>query len=149
MVRVIFLENIEDNKAGDVKVVADGYARNFLFRRGVAKVATEEELKNLETKIEKIKKEEEEKVKGAEKLSQKLSKEVLTLEEEVNDEGHLYGSVTNREIAEKLHEAGYEIDSGEIEVLDPIKEIGEYTVNVKVGHGVETKLKVKIDRKKE
>jgi len=149
MVKVIFLENVEDSKVGDVKEVADGYARNFLFKRGIAKVATEEELKNLETKIEKLKKEEEEKVKGAEKMSQKLSKEAIILEEEVNEEGHLYGSVTNREIAEKLHEAGYEIDSGEIEILDPIKEIGEYTVNVKVGHGVETVLKVKIDRKKE
>lgn len=149
MVRVIFLENIEDNKVGDIKEVADGYARNFLFKRNIAKIATEEEVKNLESKIVKLKKEEEEKVKKASDLAKKLEKETVVLAEEVNEEGHLYGSVTNREIAEKLTEMKYEIEPGDIEVLDPIKELGEYTVNVKVGHGVETTIKVKIERKKE
>ena len=79
MVKVIFLENIEDNKVGDVKEVADGYARNFLFRKGIAKMATDEEVKNLEGKITKLKKEEEGKVKEAEKLGEKLAKHKFVL----------------------------------------------------------------------
>lgn len=149
MVRVIFLENIEDNKVGDVRDVADGYARNYLFKRDIAKIATDEEIKSLEGKITKLKKEESEKVKHAKELSLKLSKEVITLTEEVNDEGHLYGSVTNREITEKLKEIKYEIEPADIEIPEPIKEIGEHKAIVKVGHGVETEITIRVDRLKE
>ena len=147
--RVIFLENIEDNKVGDIKEVADGYARNFLLKRGIAKVATDKEVKNLETKIEKLKKEEETKVKEAEKIGDKISKEKIKVAEQVNEEGHLFGSVSNREIAEKLIEAGYEIEAGDIEIDEPIKELGEYEVLIKTGHGVETKAKITVERAKE
>lgn len=146
MVKVIFLENVEDNKVGDVKEVADGYARNFLFRKGIAKLASEEEIKNLEGKIAKLKKEEEGKVKEAEKLGEKLAKHKFVLKEEVNEEGHLYGSVGNKEVAEKMTEAGFEIESGQIEIEEPIKELGTHEILVKVGHGVEQKVTITVER---
>lgn len=146
MVKVIFLENIEDNKVGDIKEVADGYARNLLFRKGIAKMATEEEVKSLEGKIAKLKKEEEEKVKESEKLGEKIAKHKFVLTEEVNEEGHLYGSVGNKEIAEKMEEAGFEIDSGQIEIEEPIKTLGDHEILVKVGHGVEQKVIVTVER---
>lgn len=148
MVRVIFLQNIEDYKLGDVKEVPDGYARNFLFKRGYAKPATESEIKALETEISKLKKEEEKKVREAQELADKITAKTITITEEVNDEGHLYGSVSNREIADALEAAGFEIDPANIEIEEPIKELGEYEITVKVGHGVETVTKVKIERKK-
>jgi large subunit ribosomal protein L9 len=144
--KVIFLENIEDNKVGDVKEVADGYARNFLFPRGVAKMATDEEVKNLEGKIAKLKKEEEGKVKEAEKVAAKLAKLKLVLTEEVNEEGHLYGSVANKEVADKLTEAGFEVESAQIEIEEPIKALGEHKINVKVGHGVEQEIVITVER---
>ena len=146
MVKVIFLENIEDNKVGDVKEVADGYARNFLFRKEVAKLATDEEVKNLEGKIAKLKKEEEGKVKEAEKFGEKLAKHKFVLSEEVNEEGHLYGSVGNKEISAKMIEAGFEIESGQIEIEEPIKTLGKHEILVKVGHGVEQKVSITIVR---
>jgi large subunit ribosomal protein L9 len=146
MVKVIFLENIEDNKVGDVKEVADGYARNFLFRKEIAKLATDEEVKNLEGKIAKLKKEEEGKVKEAEKLGEKLAKKKIVLTEEVNEEGHLYGSVGNKEIAAKMEEAGFEIESGQIEIEEPIKTLGDHEILVKVGHGVEQKITITVER---
>jgi large subunit ribosomal protein L9 len=146
MVKVIFLENIEDNKVGEVKEVADGYARNFLLRRGVAKVATDEEVKNLEGKITKLKKEEEGKVKEAEELGKKLAKKKFVLKEEVNEEGHLYGSVGNKEISAKFEEAGFEIESAQIEIEEPIKTLGDHDILVKVGHGVEQKIVITVER---
>lgn len=147
--QVIFLENIEDNKVGDIKEVANGYARNFLFKRGIAKLATDAEISNLEKQMTKLKKEEEDKVKKAEETAKKIGKEKIVIKEEVNEEGHLFGSVGNREIAGALEDKGYEIEPGDIEIDEPIKELGEYEVVVKTGHGVETKVKVKIERAKE
>ena len=59
MVKIIFLENVENNKVGEIKDVADGYARNFLLRKNLAVIATEEEIKKIEARLDKIKKEEE------------------------------------------------------------------------------------------
>jgi large subunit ribosomal protein L9 len=148
MVKVIFLENIEDNKVGDVKEVADGYARNFLFKKEIAKLATDDEVKNLETKIAKLKKEEETKVKDTEKIAERLKKEKIILTDEVNEDGHLYGSITNREVADKLQEMKYEIEPADIEITEQIKELGEFPINVKLGHGVETEITIKVDRAK-
>lgn len=146
MVRVIFLENVEDYKVGDVKEVADGYARNFLFKRGLAKLATQSELEALESSIAKMKKEEEKRVQEAQKIADKLIKEKVVISEEVNEEGHLYGAVTGKEIAEKLETMGYDIDGSMVDIEEPIKEVGEYDVVVKAGHGVETTIKIKVER---
>lgn len=146
MVKVIFLENIEDNKVGDIKEVAEGYARNFLLRRGKAEIATEAKLKEVEARLTKIKKEEAENVKKAKELAEKIKKLSLVMTEEVNEEGHLYGSVTNREVAEALEAKKIEIDPANIEVLEPIKEVGKHEITIKVGHGVETILTVEIKR---
>ena len=144
--KVIFLENVEDNKVGEVREVADGYARNFLFRKGIAKLATEEEVKNLEAKITKLKKEEEGKVKESEAVAKKLAKLKLTLAGEVNEEGHLYGAVAGKEIAAALEAKGFEVESGQIEIEEPIKGLGEHNINVKVGHGVEQEMTVTVTR---
>lgn len=146
MTKVIFLENIEDNKVGDVKEVAEGYARNYLLRRGKAELATEEKIKEVEAKLSKLKKEEAEKVKEAKELSDKIKKLNLVLTEEVNEEGHLYGSITNREVADALEAKKIEIDPANIEILEPIKTVGKHEVLIKVGHGVEANVKIEVKR---
>jgi large subunit ribosomal protein L9 len=146
MVKVIFLENIEDNKVGDIKEVSEGYARNYLLRRGKAEIATEEKLKEVEARLSKIKKEEAENVKKAKELADKINKLNLVMTEEVNEEGHLYGSVTNREVADALEAKKIEIDPANIEVIEPIKVVGKHEITVKVGHGVETILHIEIKR---
>jgi len=146
--KVIFIENHEDRKVGDVHEVADGYARNFLLPRGIAKVATEEEIKNLEGKIKKLQAEEEKHVSESQKIADKIAAETLVIVEEVNEEGHLYGSVTPKEIAEVLAEKGYEIDGADIVMEESIHELGEFPVIVRTGHGVETEIKVKVERNK-
>lgn len=142
MVKVIFLENVENNKVGDVKDVADGYARNFLFRNNFAVIATEEEMKKIEAKLDKIKKEEEKKVKEAEELKVKLESLSLSLSAMVGEENKLYGSITNTDISEALLKKGIEIDRHEIEFPETIKTTGEHLARIKLGHGVTAELKV-------
>lgn len=146
MVKVIFLENVEDYKVGDIKDVSDGYARNYLFARGKAEVATDAKLKEVEAQLSKLKKEEATKVTEAKTLLEKIKKTKIILLEEVNEEGHLYGSVTNREIADKLEELKFEIDPASIEIEEPIKEPGDHEVLLKVGHGVEGMITVTVER---
>jgi large subunit ribosomal protein L9 len=145
--KVIFIENHEDHKVGDVREVASGYARNFLLKRGIVKIATPEEIKKLEGELKKIQAAEEKNVAEAQKLAEKINAEAFTITEEVNEDGHLYGSVTPKEIAEKLAEKGFEIDGSDIVMEDSIHKLGEYIVTVRVGHGVETQLKITVNRK--
>jgi len=107
-------------------------------------LATEEELKKIEAKLEKIKKEEEGKVKEAEKLAEKISGLKVKIEMQVGEEDKLFGSVTNRDVAGKLSEMGYEIDKANIEFPESIKEKGEHIAHVKLGHGVATDIKVEV-----
>jgi large subunit ribosomal protein L9 len=146
MVKVIFLENVEDYKVGDVRDVSDGYARNYLFARGKAEVATEAKLTEVEAQLSKLKADEGKKVADAQQIMADMKKAKVVLTEEVNDEGHLYGSVTNREIADKLSELKFEIDPASIEIETPIKELGEHEVLVKTGHGVEDIITIRVER---
>ncbi|MDD3679090.1 MAG: 50S ribosomal protein L9 [Patescibacteria group bacterium] len=145
--KVIFLENLNEFKVGDIKNVPDGYARNFLIPRGIAEIATESKIKELETKIEKIKKDEEQRVSEANKLAERISGLKIILTEEVNEEGHLYGAITAKEISEALSKNGIEIEPANIIIEEPIKELGESEIVVKVGHGVESTLKISVKRK--
>lgn len=145
--KVIFIENHEDHKVGDVKDVADGYARNFLLKRGIAKIATKDEMEKLEGEIKKLQAEEEKHVAEAKKLAEKIASETLSISEEVNEEGHLYGAVTPKEIAEKLAEKGFEIDGSDIVMEESIHSLGDFNAIVRTGHGVETELKIKVERK--
>lgn len=145
--KVIFLQNIEDYKVGEIKEVSEGYARNFLFRRGFAEIATEGKVKEIEGRIEKIKKEESGKVKDAKKIAEKISSKKFLLVEEVNEEGHLYGAVGVKEIADLIStQEKIEVDGGDILIEEPIKELGKHEIIVKLGHGVETRVKIEIKR---
>lgn len=147
MTKVIFLENLEENKVGDVKNVADGYARNYLVPRGIAELATDSKIKELEGKIEKIKAEEQKNVKKSQEIAEKISKTRIVLEEEVNEEGALYGAVSAKEIADFLQSKKFDIETPDVIIEEPIKELGEFEIGIKVGHGVETTVKVSVTRK--
>lgn len=144
--RVILLENVVGlGKAGEVKNVRDGYARNYLIPKKLAEVATrkkEEELKRLSQKLaEKAKKFYE----NALSLKESLEQEILEIKAKAGEEGKLFGSVTNSDIARLLKEKGFDIDKRRI-ILDPIKLLGEYVVKVKLDEGVVAELKLKVNK---
>lgn len=146
MVKVLFLQNLENHKVGDIKNVPDGYARNFLLKKGIAVIATDEEVKKQEANLDKIKKEEDKIVKELTDKATKLEAKTYSVEAQAGDEDTLFGAVTNRDIAEALVKEGFEIDKHQIEVLEPIHVLGEHQATVKLGHGIHANIIIEVKR---
>ncbi|NQV00656.1 MAG: 50S ribosomal protein L9 [Parcubacteria group bacterium] len=141
--KVILLKDVEKlGKEGEIKQVADGYARNFLIPKQMAVLATKSEMAQAEEqkKIDTQKAEEEL------ALFQGIASQIDGLELEVpvkiNEEGKLFGAITANQIAEKLKEKGFKIKKEQVKLKDPIKELGEYEIAIEFPHNLETKIKV-------
>ena len=145
--KVILLQDIEKlGKKFEVKDVKNGYARNFLIPQGLAKPATEEALAWLEAQKEiKEKKAEEDLQKIQEKASAIDDQEII-IPVKVGDEDQLFESVTSQKIAEKLKEAGFDIKKNQIDLAEPIKELGEFPVKIKFEHNLESEIRVIITK---
>ena len=134
MVEVILLRDVKRlGDAGDVKRVKDGYARNYLIPRGLAVVATKEAVKQARERLAAQGRQEERELAGAESLSEIIERLTLTFAVRAGETGTLYGSVTNADIAAKLEEEiGQSFDKRKVLLEQPIKELGTYTVAVKL-----------------
>ncbi len=144
--KVLFLQNQEHHKVGDIKEVPDGYARNYLLKKGIAVPASEDKVKELESKIEKIKKEEEKATLELSTLAEKIEASTFVISAQAGDEGKLFGAVTNRDLAEALATKKFTVDKHDIEILEPIHDLGEHEATVKLGHGVHATMKVTVER---
>lgn len=141
--QIILKSNVEKlGKEGDVLTVADGYARNYLIPKKLAVQATEKnrQLLEHEKRIEvdravKAKKE-------AETLANELSNVSCTISVQAGENDRLFGSVTTSDIANALADLGYEIDKRKIILEEPIKELGMFTVPVKLHADITANIKV-------
>ncbi len=142
--RVILLQDVDNlGKKYDVKDVKDGYARNFLIPKNLAKPATEEVIKWVETQKEiKAKKSEEELKKVQDLASTVDGQEVMITVKTGKEQGQLFESITAQKISEKLKEMGFDIKKGQIDLTQPIKEIGEFPVKIHLEHNLEAEIKV-------
>ena len=143
--KILLIKDVKGlGKAGEIKNAKDGYARNYLIPKGFAKLATDEVVKEWQ---EEQKRKEEELKKELEKLNElkeKIESITLTIKHKLGANGQLYGAITNKEVAEHLKEKGIEIDKKHID-MKQIKTVGEYTVDVKLGHGIHAKLKLIVE----
>lgn len=147
--KVILLEDVEKlGKKGEVKEVADGYARNFLIPNKLAVLANKVGLARLEEeqKIEAQKAEEE--LVRYQEMATKIDGLELEILVKIGEEGKLFGAITSSKIVEKLKEKGFEITKEQIKLEEPIKEIGEHEVIINLPHNLETKIKVIIIEEK-
>lgn len=141
--RVILLKDVEKvGKKFDVKEVKDGYARNFLIPQGIAKPATEEALIWLETQKEIEEKRAEEGLKKIQDVASAIDDREIIIPVKVGDDGQLFESINSQKIAEKLKEAGFNVKKTQIELTEPIKELGEYPVKIKFEHNLESEVRV-------
>jgi len=143
--KILLIEDVKGlGKAGEIKNAKDGYARNYLIPKGFAKLATDEVIKEWQEeqkrKEEKLKKE----LEKLNELKEKIENITLTLKHKLGANGQLYGAITNKEVAEHLKQKGIEIDKKYIE-MKQIKSVGEYVVDVKLGHGIHAKLKLVVE----
>jgi len=129
-------------KVGDIIDVKNGYARNFLIPRNIGYAATGSNLRTLEEEKKQRLTREKKEVHHAEKLAAELDKTSITLKMKVGEDEKLFGSVTAQMIADALKEKGITLDKRVIELEEPIKALGIYTVNVKLYQNVAGKVKV-------
>lgn len=132
--KVILLKDVKGKgKKGDVVKVSDGYARNMLLPRGLAKEATQGNLKNLENRKAEEKRLYEEELAAARKLAEMLKKKTVILKTKAGEKGKLFGSITTQDIATALQEQeGMKVDKKKISMDAPIKQIGRYKVKAKL-----------------
>jgi large subunit ribosomal protein L9 len=131
--KVILRKNFDQlGKVGDVLSVKDGYARNYLIPRGIAYQATAGNIRSLEEEKKQILKREAKELEAAQNLSVELEKVSVTIPVKVGEEEKIFGSVTTQMIADALKEKGFDIDKRKIEITEPIKALGIYSVSVKL-----------------
>ncbi len=146
-VKLILLEDVESlGLAGTEVSVAAGYARNFLLPRGLAAKATAGTLRLLEARKSKIEAKRADVLAAAQALAAKLAEVEISIAMQAAADDQLYGSVTNRTIAEKLAELGFAIDYARVRLEAPIKLLGSYVADVKLHPSVSVPLKVWVVR---
>lgn len=145
--KVILRKNFDQlGKVGEIVSVKDGYARNYLIPRQIAYQATKGNILALEEEKKQIVKKEAKELDAAQKLANELEKVSITIPVTVGEEDKIFGSVTNQMIADSLKEKGFEIDKRKIEITEPIKSLGIYTVAIKVHHSVSANVKTWVVR---
>jgi large subunit ribosomal protein L9 len=141
--KIILLENVPSlGKAGDLVKVSAGYGRNYLIPQEKAILATEKSLKVVEHKKRQVQQRMEKTKKDSEKMGQRIEKLSCTFAKTVGESGKLFGSVTSMDIENYLKESGIEVDRKKIILEEPIKNLGMFTVPIKLNSEVTAHLKV-------
>ena len=144
--KVLLTKDVKSlGKAGEIKEVADGYGKNFLIGKGLALHATTEVLNRWKAEQKRAAENEAKEIAAAKELAEKLNSTKLSIKHKIGANGHLIGSVTNKEISESL-ESQFSIilDKKNISLDKKIKSIGIYEVDCKLGHAIHATLKVDI-----
>ena len=132
-------------KTGDVVKVSDGYARNMLIPKGLAKEATQGNVRNLEKQKAMAEEKRAEDKDAAMQQAAELEKIILTVKSKGGENGKLFGSITSMDIVKALEEQeGIKIDKKKIEMPGPIKQVGNTQITVKLFPEVSAKIKVKV-----
>jgi len=144
--KVILLEDVKGiGKKGQVLNASDGHARNFLLPRKLAVEATSANLATLEAQQKTAQNKLAMEVKAAKELAEKLQAKPVNLKVKVGEKGRMFGSISNKEIAEAIQsQLGEVVDKKKIVLGDPIKSVGTYTVTAKLHAQVAAKLEVEI-----
>lgn len=148
--KIILLQDVKNvGKKDEVKDVSDGFARNFLIAKGFASLATKEALKRLEDQKEIETKKAEEGLKNIQILASSLDGLEIVILVKTGEQEQLFESITAQKIIEKLKELNFEIKKSQIDLAEPIKELGEFPVKVHFEHNLEAEIKVIVTEEKQ
>ncbi len=143
--KVILREDVEKlGKAGEIVKVADGYGRNFLIPKQLAVPADVRNVRALEHDKRVIEARAKKARKAAESLAEKVAAVSLTLPARAGEEGKLFGAITSRDIALALEKAGVPVDRKLVQLAEPIKQLGDYKVKVKLGAEIVPEISVSV-----
>ena len=144
--QVILLKDVKgQGKAGDVVNVSDSYARNYLIKGGFAEQATAEKINSLTQKRAAADFHKAEELKAAKAVAEELKGKTFNIKVKAGAGGRIFGSVTGADVAMALADAGYKVDKKKVLLSSPLKEAGNYTVDVKLAEGVATKITVRVE----
>ena len=144
--KVILLEDVKKvGKKGELVNVSDGYARNFLFAKNLAKEATNNAINEMKLKNEAEDRRKEEEYQEAKKLGEMIESKDIKIELKTGEGGKIFGSVSTKEITQAVKEQlDLVVDKKKIQLNDPIKSLGTYEVQIKIHPKVTATLKVKV-----
>jgi large subunit ribosomal protein L9 len=142
--QVILTEDLHNvGQSGELVKVKPGYARNFLLPRGLAALATADNVARIEHEKRVALARAAKQRAAAQELASKLSTVKVTLTAQVGEENKLYGSITSRDVEAALASKGYEVDRRKI-AMEPIKELGSHKVTIKIASGVDATIDVDV-----
>ena len=147
---LILLEDVKDlGQVGDIVKVADGYARNYLLPRGFAVAVNKGTLRQAEARKLKLQKEREERLAVAKALAEKIEALEIVLPMAVGENDKLFGSVYAQIVADAINAQGIEIGKADVLLDEGIRELGDYTIVIKVSGDVKANLKLKVTKKED
>ena len=145
---IILLESLNKlGKAGEIVTVKDGYAKNFLIPAKKAIIANKKNKADLETRITQINSNNDKKIAEANQLKEKLDGKKILVEMEANDDGSLYGAVSQKSISESIFSLLEIKISPDSVILDPIKELGETEIQISLDGDIKANLHLEITKK--
>jgi large subunit ribosomal protein L9 len=141
--QVILCEDVPNvGKIGELVSVKEGFGRNYLLPRKLAVTATPRNMRRLKHDQRVIEQQDGKRRKDAEAIKAAIEALTVTIAKQTGEEDKLFGSVTNREIADALKEQGHEIDRKQINLEQPIKALGVYTIDIKLARDINAALKL-------
>lgn len=143
--QVIFVQDVrKQGKKGEIKTVADGYAKNFLIKNGYAIPVNEKNINNLEHEKAREKKLDKENREEATKEKQKMEKENIEFKVKTGKDDKVFGSVSPKQIKEELEKKGYKIDKKQIEIKNSITTLGYHDVKINLYSDISATIKVHV-----
>ncbi len=141
--KVILKQDVKGTgKKGEIIDVSDGYAKNFLLKKGLAEIASSVAVNSLKLQKEAEERRRAEEIREIKELAAKINKTSVTVTIKCGENGKVFGSVTSKEIASRLSDLGYELDKKKILLKEPLKTVGEYPVEIRFMEGVSAKITV-------
>jgi large subunit ribosomal protein L9 len=144
--KVAFLKDVPNvAKSGEIKEVADGYARNFLIPKKLATLVNPKITNQIEAELKAENKKQSQLTQKLSNIAEQLDNKEITLKAKVGAKDRLYGSITSADIANELaRTSGLDIDKRKIELPEPIRELGSFNVTVRLAKGIIPKIRVNV-----
>lgn len=145
--KVIFIKDLKkQGRVNDIKEVSDGYATNYLIKNGYAVKYTKGSNERLQNELDIKAREEEKEIEKANKIKEKLNDVCLTFKVKCSNDGKVFGSISSKQISDKLNELGYSIDKRDIKLNETLNTLGRYNVEVVIYKKVKGNIKVELKK---